>query len=228
MIRVILWDVDNTLLDFLAAESAAVRRCFELFGLGPCTDEMIRVYSGINVRYWEKLERREMTKPEILVNRFREFFAMYGVDTAAAERFNDEYQVRLGDTIVFFPGAMETIAALRGLVRQYGVTNGTRVAQRRKLKLSGLGDALDGVFISEDVGYEKPDIRFFERVFSAVGDFSREEIMIVGDSLTSDMLGGVNAGIVTCWFNPGGKENKLQLPIDHEISDLSQVLTLLG
>ena len=227
MIRVVLWDVDNTLLDFHAAENAAVRKCFEIFDLGPCTDEMIRTYSAVNVRYWEKLERGEMTKREILVNRFREFFSMFGVDPDAAERFNDEYQYRLGDTIVFFPGAMETVAALRDRVRQYGVTNGTRIAQERKLKLSGLGEALDRVFISEDVGYEKPDIRYFQRVFSAIGDCPREEIMIVGDSLTSDMLGGVNAGIVTCWFNPGGKKNTAGLPIDHEIGALSQVLTLL-
>ena len=227
MIKAVLWDVDNTLLDFHAAESAAVRRCFEIFGLGPCTDDMIRTYSAVNIRYWEKLERGEMTKREILVERFREFFSMYGVDPDVAERFNHEYQYRLGDTVVFFPGAMETIAALRGRVRQYGVTNGTRVAQERKLKLSGLGEALDRVFISEDVGFEKPDVRYFERVFAALGDPPRREVMIVGDSLTSDMLGGANAGIITCWFNPRGKENTSGLPIDHEIRALSQVPELL-
>ena len=195
--------------------------------MGECTDEIAADYAAINMRWWEMLERGEMTKREILVERFREFFSMYGVDPDAAERFNHEYQYRLGDTVVFFPGAMETIAALRGRVRQYGVTNGTRVAQERKLKLSGLGEALDRVFISEDVGFEKPDVRYFERVFAALGDPPRREVMIVGDSLTSDMLGGANAGIITCWFNPRGKARPAGLRIDWEIRAIPEVLDIL-
>ena len=142
--------------------------------------------------------------------------------------FDAAYENGLPDTIVFFDGAMEVLQSLRGRVIQCAVTNGTKFVQERKLARSGMDRIFDHVFISEDVGYEKPDIRYFESVFSAIGDYPREEIMIVGDSLTSDMRGGVNAGIVTCWFNPKGKKNTSQLPVDHEISDLPQVLTLLG
>ena len=227
MIKVILWDIDNTLLDFLAAEAAAIRSCFRIFGLGECSDEMLSAYSAINVRWWERLERGENTKPEILVGRFREFFSAYGLDASCAEAFNDEYQVRLGDTIVFFPGAMETVTALRGRAPQYGVTNGTRIAQHRKLKNSGLDKVLDRVFISEDVGFEKPDRRYFDAVFAAVGDYAPEEIMIVGDSLTSDMRGGDNAGIVKCWFNPRGKKNDTDVRIDREIRAIPEVLGIL-
>ena len=227
MIRMILWDVDGTLLDFLAAERAAIRTGFARRGLGPCTDEMIEEYSRINVKYWQALERGEMTKPEILVGRFREFFARYGIDPAVAPAFNEDYQLDLGDTIVFRPGALETVRALKGRLPQYAVTNGTKIAQQRKLARSGLDALLDGVFISEDLGAEKPDTAFFQKVFAAVGDVPRREVLIVGDSLTSDIRGGVNAGLRTVWYNPEGKENTPGLPIDHEIRSVDEVLALL-
>ena len=227
MIKVILWDIDGTLLDFLAAERAAIRRCFEIFGLGTCTDAMLEDYSAINVKHWQMLERNERTKPEILVGRFQEFFSKYGLDTSVVSAFNDEYQIRLGDTIVFRPGAMETLQALRGRVVQCAVTNGTRIAQERKLELSGLNQILDYIFISEDVGVEKPNLAFFDRVFAEIGTYAPHEVLIVGDSLTSDIRGGNNAGILTCWFNPEGKENGLGVHVDHEITRIDQVLGLL-
>ena len=227
MIRVVLWDVDGTLLDFLTAERAAIRRCFEIFRLGECTDAMLDDYSAINVRWWERLERGEYTKPEILVGRFREFFGKYGLDPSAAEPFNQEYQIRLGDTIVFFPGALEALNALKGRVLQCAVTNGTRTAQRRKLSLSGMDRIFDRVFISDDIGAEKPDRKFFDRVFAQIGPVPPEEVLIVGDSLTSDIRGGVNAGIRTCWYNPWGRENTSGLPIDYVIASLSEVPPLI-
>lgn len=228
MIKVIFWDVDGTLLDFLAAEKAAVKRCFEIFQLGACPDEAIEQYSAINVRYWQMLERGEMTKPQILVGRFAEFFRARGLDASIAVAFNDEYQLRLGDTIRFFDGALETVQALkaRGVV-QCAATNGTKVAQDNKLARSGLDRLFDHIFISEEMGCEKPGRAFFDRALAAVGPYARNEVMIVGDSLTSDMRGGVNAGVVTCWFNPSHAVNTGNLPIDYEIERLSQVLSLV-
>ena len=226
MIRAVLWDIDGTVLDFLAAERAAIRRCFEIYGLGECTDEMLADYSKINVRWWQALERGEKTKPEILVGRFTEFFRKYGLDTAVAPAFNEEYQIRLGDTVIFMPGALETIRALQGRVIQCAVTNGTKKAQQRKLRRSGLDRLLDHVFISEDVGYEKPDPRFFEAVFAALGDVPRRETLIVGDSLTSDIRGGVNAGILTAWYDPWGRGEPDVRP-DWRLSELGRVAELI-
>ncbi len=228
MIQVILWDMDGTLLNFEKAEYQAIRSCFEIFDLGECTDEMIARYSMINKRYWERLERKEITKPEVLVGRFEEFFATENILTSCAAEFNKEYQLRLGDTICFCDHSYELVKSLKGRVKQYAVTNGTKVAQDKKLSKSGLIDLLDDVFISEEVGAEKPDVRFFEYVWEQIGKFSPEEVMIVGDSLTSDMQGGNNAGILCCWYNPKGLINSSDLKIDYEIDDLQKILEILG
>lgn len=228
MIKVILWDIDGTLLNFLAAEHVAIRKCFEIFNLGECTDEMIRRYSVINRKYWERLERGEITKPEVLVGRFLEFFRSEGIPTECAERFNEEYQVRLGDTICFCDDGYELVKKLKGKVQQYAVTNGTKVAQDRKLERSGLGQLLDGIFISEEIGVEKPGMGFFEYVWEKIGIYDKSEIMIVGDSLTSDIRGGNNAGIVCCWYNPGKTINEKGVRVDYEIENLQQILDILG
>ncbi len=215
-IKAILWDIDGTLLDFRAAQAAGIRRCFELFGLGECSEAMLADYDGINEKYWKALERGEITKPEVLEGRFYEFFRKYGLPEEAVPAFNGEYQLRLGDTVVFRPHAVETLETCKALgLGQYAVTNGTRTAQERKLRSSGLSGLLDGVFISDEIGFEKPSPGFFAPVFARLGEgVGKEEILIVGDSLTSDMLGGINAGIRTCWLRPPGQENTLGLPLD--------------
>lgn len=227
MIKVILWDIDGTLLDFIKAEHAAIKKCFEIFQLGECTDEMIARYSTINKKYWERLERKELTKSEVLVGRFEEFFAMENIQTECVPEFNKEYQIRLGDTICFYDNSYELVKSLKSRVKQYAVTNGTKVAQDKKLKKSGLIDLFDDIFISEDIGFEKPDIGFFQHVWTCIGEYKPEEVMIVGDSLTSDMQGGNNAGIVCCWYNPKKVPNAKNLKIDYEIEDLNKILEFL-
>ena len=125
MIQTILWDVDGTLLDFLAAEEAAIRKLFVEFDMGECSDEMLTRYSKINRSYWERLERNEITKQQVLVGRFKEFFASEGLDAGVAEEFNAKYQYALGDTIVPRDNSLEIVRKLRGKVRQYVVSNGT-------------------------------------------------------------------------------------------------------
>ena len=224
---ILLWDVDGTLLDFIAAEKAAVQTLFREFGLGECTDEMVECYSRINKEYWERLERGELSKPEILVRRFADFFASEGLDASKAPEFNEQYQVRLGDTVVFCDDSYELLSSLRGRVKQYAVSNGTVVAQTRKLRRSGFDRLLDGVFLSEELGYEKPATEFFDRVFAAIGEPDRERVLIVGDSLTSDITGGNRAGIRTCWYNPKGEPNLTAAHADYEIRDLHGILVII-
>ena len=227
MIKVILWDIDGTLLSFKLAERAAIRACFEKFGLGELTDEMLADYSKINASYWKRLELGELTKQQVLRGRFEEFFTAYGLDTDCVNDFNAEYQVRLGETVVFNDNGRELVQRLRGKVKQYAVTNGTLVAQRGKLKNSGLDQLLDDVFISDVVGVEKPGKGFFDAVFAAIGDYETDEVLIVGDSLTSDIQGGNNAGILCGWYNPGGEPVPEGLRVDYDIRDLNAVEIIL-
>ena len=228
MITTILWDVDGTLLDFAAAEKAAIRNLFEEYHLGECTDEMLLRYSRINKTYWERLERGEITKAEVLVGRFQEFFEAEGIDSAIALEFNQKYQIFLGDTIVYRDNSFQIVKSLQGKVRQYVVSNGTVSAQTKKLNRSGLGALMDGVFLSEQIGVEKPNLEFFDKVFDIIGDIDRNQIMIVGDSLTSDICGGNRAGIITCWYNPEKAEKIENVHVDYEITNLREVYRILS
>lgn len=228
MITTILWDVDGTLLDFAAAEKAAIRNLFEEYHLGECTDEMLLRYSRINKTYWERLERGEITKAEVLVGRFQEFFEAEGIDSAIALEFNQKYQIFLGDTIVYRDNSFQIVKSLQGKVRQYVVSNGTVIAQTKKLNRSGLGALMDGVFLSEQIGVEKPNLEFFDKMFDIIGDIDRNQIMIVGDSLTSDICGGNRAGIITCWYNPEKAEKIENVHVDYEITNLREVYRILS
>ncbi len=227
MIKTILWDVDGTLLNFSAAERTAIRTLFNEFGLGECTDEMLTRYAAINTRFWERLERNEITKPQVLIGRFEQFFGEFGIDKSIAAPFNERYQSCLGDTIVYRDDSIRLIEYLRGRVRQYVVSNGTIVAQTKKLERSGLGERMDGVFLSERLGAEKPNPAFFEKIFESIRPDDLSQVMIVGDSLTSDIRGGMNAGIVTCWYNPEGKPVPEGYRVDFMISHLFDLLPLL-
>ncbi len=227
MIKTVLWDVDGTLLNFHAAERVAIRKCFETFSLGPCSDEMLERYSRLNALYWQRLERGEITKPELLVRRFEEFFENEGVICGDVAGFNADYQVRLGDTVCFNDESYELVKSLRGRVRQYAVTNGTKVAQDRKLERSGLDQLFDGIFISDVLGWEKPTVEFFDHVFARIEPCEKSEMIIVGDSLTSDIKGGNNAGIPTVWYNPAGAPNEKGVTVDYEIRDLREILEIL-
>lgn len=202
-------------------------QCFIKFNLVECTDAMISRYAEINKRYWKRLEAGEITKEQVLLDRFSEFFQKEDICCDHVKEFNAEYQVRLGDKIFFNDNSKDLLERLNGRVKQYGVTNGTYIAQKRKLENSGLDVLFDDVFISDQIGFEKPDIRFFEYVWKKTGIYDKKDILIVADSLTSDMQGGNNAGIHCCWYNPENLENNTTVKIDFLIHDLNEVEFLL-
>lgn len=227
MLKVILWDIDGTVLNFKEAEKNAIKGLFREFSIGECTDEMIERYSLINDKYWKKLERGELTKPEILTLRFVEFFEKEGIAFNKVEEFNLTYQIRLGDTICFNDNAYQLIKGLKGRLLQYAVTNGTQRAQKKKLEKSGLDKLFDGIFISDEMGVEKPNKEFFDIVFSKIPSVSRQEVIIVGDSLTSDIKGAENAQIKSVWYNPKGKENNIGVKTDYVIKNLNEIKDIL-
>lgn len=225
---ILLWDVDGTLLDFHAAENIGIRSLFVDFGLGECNDAMIALYSAINANYWKKLETGEMSRSEILVKRFESFFNQIGVGPVDCEAFDVAYQKRLGETVIFRDKSYDLVKSLKGTIPQYAASNGTTVAQTGKLTKSGLMDLLDGVFLSEQLGAAKPSAEFFEQVFKQIGAVNRERVLIVGDSLSSDILGAKNAGIKSCWYNPSHTVNTSTVFADFEADNLNQIPKILG
>lgn len=220
MIKAILWDIDGTILDFKEAEYYGVKNCFTHFELGECTDEMISTYAAINDKYWEMLEKGEVTRQELFTARFKEFFEGEGIKFDKLVEFNKEYQHQLSTLIFFRDNGYELIKELKGQVRQYAVTNGSYNVQKHKLEKSGLQELFEDCFISDQVGVEKPNAEFFDHVKKVLGDVEDSEMIIVGDSLTSDMKGGNNAGILCCWYNPAHKVDTKGLKIDYQIENL--------
>ena len=188
---------------------------------------MLARYSAINQTYWKRLERGELTRPKILVGRFEEFFRREGLDGQDPAAFNEDYQRALGETVVYRDQSLELVTALKGKLPQYAASNGTVVAQEKKLHLSGFDKLLDGVFLSERLGAEKPAREFFDRAFREIGAVDRDRTLIVGDSLTSDILGGNRAGIRTCWYNPEGLPNTTGARVDFQLRDLGELPALL-
>ena len=224
MYKYLLWDIDGTVLNFLASEAYAIRTLFKKYNLGICTDDMLRQYSDINVKYWKMLERGELTKQQILVERFREFFVAIGIeDISFVESFNREYQLTLGDHIEFVDGAQQLLLSLKDSYTLAAVTNGTKTAQEKKLRLSGLDKLFDAIFISENIGAEKPSELFFNHVFEKLGITNKNEVLIIGDSLTSDIKGGFMAGIDTCWYNPTKSPNTLGIEVTYQIDDIGKI-----
>ena len=163
----------------------------------------------------------------MLVERFIEFFSNKGINADIAAEFNKEYQIALCDTIVFNDDAIDIIKHQRKTCKIVIVTNGTEVVQEKKLKRSGLNDIADNVFISELVGFEKPNIKFFEKVILEVGIKDLKEALIIGDSLTSDIQGGHNIGIDTCWYNPKDEENTTLLSPTYTIRNLHELENII-
>ena len=229
MIKYILWDIDSTLLDFVQAEFAAMNSGFKKFAIEIGDSHAIAHYNKINDKYWERLERGEIDRDEVLHGRFREFFDKYGIsyDEDLIKDFNLFYQHELGNHIFFNPGAKETVEKLAKDYKQYAVTNGSKIAQNLKLSKSGLDKVFDGVFISEDLGVDKPYKEFFDIVFDQIGSENRDEYIIIGDSLTSDIRGGNNAGIRTIWYNKDGKENIHGVRVEYMVDDLVDIPAII-
>ncbi len=221
---ILLLDVDDTLLDFHAAEACAIRDTLRERGIDP-TDETVALYSRVNRGWWETFERGEVEKEELLWRRFAEFFEKMGVihDPRQAQK---DYHHHLGDYAFLIPGAEELCRRLkeRGH-RLYIVTNGTTGIQQRRFGASGLAKYVDGIFISEQMGTQKPAREFFEKVFAALGWPDKGDCIIFGDSQTSDMAGGRDFGIATCWYDPKhGRQTGDWTFVVHELTDFLEVV----
>ncbi len=226
MIRNVLFDLDDTLFDFHKAEKIALTKTLVHFGIDP-TEETLALYSTINAAHWKRLELGEISREEVKVGRYRELFKTIGVecDPVKATAY---YESMLAIGHYFMPGAPELLEELYRKYRLYIVSNGTAKVQEGRIGSSGIAKYMDGIFISQILGANKPDKQFFDVCFAEIPDFSLSETVIIGDSLSSDIKGGINAGITTVWFNPKGIENDNNIKPDYTIKELSEVPGLLS
>ena len=225
MITTVLFDLDETLFDFHKAEAIALSKTLTQLGV-EASQENIALYSTINKKHWEMLEEGRITRAQVLLGRFDELFATLGADCQSIQA-QKIYEHQLGIGHYFIPGAPELLQELKDRYALYLVSNGTASVQEGRIKSSGISPLFREIFISQKVGYNKPRKEFFDYCFARIPDFSKEKTIIIGDSLTSDVRGGNNAGIRTCWFNPRGNERIDGIHIDYEVQKLEQIPALL-
>lgn len=226
MIKNVFLDLDDTILDFQKGERVALIKAFSDYGI-PTDDVTVERYIQINLQCWRALERGEMTKDEVLVGRFAKLFEELGIDKPADEVQN-VYERYLGLEHDFLPGGKELLDAFRdgGKYTLYMATNGIPTVQYPRIRDSGVGEYFKEIFISQEIGYAKPNAKFFEECFKRIPDFKRKETIMVGDNLNSDIGGGKNAGILTCHYNFRGTEYMNIVP-DFTITDLSELIPIL-
>ena len=225
MFEILLIDLDDTVLDFQKQEHVAIRKTLKDAGLDP-TNAVCARYSQINDWHWKQLEKGAITRDEVLHGRFRMLFAEMGIDADPATTAL-AYMGNLGEGHYFLPGAEAAIRSLGQKYRVFLASNGTSSVQRRRIESAGLESMVEGIFISQDAGVNKPAKGYFDYCFAHIPNFDLSKTLMVGDSLSSDILGGQNAGIATCWVAPEEKVCTLEKKPDYRIQSITQLESLL-
>lgn len=227
MYRFVFFDIDDTLLDFGAAERVAYGATLREMGVEP-TEAVLACYRRINVDCWQRFERGELDRDTLFLQRHQRLFRALGLERSA-EECERIYRRRLGEGHFFIDGAPEILDRLAALgCCLYIASNGLARTQYSRLESAGIVPCFHGIFISEEVGFHKPDPRFFAACFDRIPGFRRQQALMVGDSLTSDIQGAKNAGVAACWFNPGGKAAPPELQPDFEIRRLGELERIAG
>lgn len=225
----ILFDADDTLLDFHKDERQALVKALTHYGV-PITEENIKIYSDINQGMWKQLEKGEITKPELKRTRFQKFFEAIGfICDEDPLTVNEHYLSLLGEGGNTLPGAVDTVKKLHGEGYElHIITNGIAHTQANRLSQSGLLPYINEVFVSETIGFQKPRKEYFDAVLNKIKEKDKEKILVIGDSLTSDIRGAMNASLPCCWLNRYGKELPEEYKVDFEISDVREVVGIVS
>lgn len=225
MIRNVLLDLDDTILDFHKAEALALGKALSQLGIEP-KESTLALYSEINASQWRLLEAGKLTRKQVLTRRFDLLFERLGstCDSIEAQRC---YECNLKVGHYFIDGAPELLEALYPNYDLYLVSNGNWTVQEGRLQSANISHYFKGIFISELIGYDKPRKEYFDCCFSKIPGFLKDETIIIGDTLTSDILGGINAGIHTCWFNPHHKPASDDIPAEYEVHALAEIPGIL-
>lgn len=221
----LLFDADDTLLDFHKDERQALIKTLEHYS-APVTEENVKTYSGINLGMWRQLEKGEITRSELKATRFKKFFDAIGFHCNEEPLAVNGYYLSIlaegGNTL---EGATSTVKQLKEMGYElYIITNGIAATQAKRLQKSGLLPYINEVFVSEAIGRQKPCREYFDAVLEKINEKDKEKILVIGDSLTSDIKGAMNAGLPRCWINRYGKKLPEEYEVDFEISDVREVI----
>jgi len=199
--KIILVDLDDTLLDFQKSEDVAIRTTIKTLGIEP-TDDIVKTYKAINQKYWKMFERKEIEREALLVARFKEFCELLNITNKDFSVLNETYFHYLSSTPFEIEGAEEFLKRLSEKYEIYVITNGVKRVQTKRLSLVNITKYFKKIFISEEIGYQKPSVEYFDYVLRDLKISNKQELLIIGDSLSSDIQGGINSGIDTMWYNP--------------------------
>ena len=222
----LLFDADHTLFDFNKSEYFALKGALDFYSL-PSTDDVIERYSIINVKYWKMLERGKIDKTSLRLARFEEFCDFYGFDRAIAGSLADLYMDNLAHEAHLFEGALEMVEKLSKKYRLFIITNGVKSTQDGRFGISPITKYFEKIFISEVIGAEKPSKVFFDAVEGGIDGYCREKAIVIGDSLSSDIKGALNAGIDCIWYNPTKKETPEGWKITYAVESFEEILEIL-
>lgn len=217
----LLIDVDGTLLDFAAAEQGAIMETLTAGGL-PADEGTAELFSKINAELWASLERGEIKKDKLVIQRFSRLLSELGAQGDPI-RLNNDYMTRLSAGATAYPGAAEALAELAEFCTLAVVTNGNQKVQLSRLEKSGLMPFLDEVFVSEKLGATKPAAKFFDLALKQLGIKNRQKVLVVGDSLGADIQGGINAHLDTCWCNFTGLENTTKIKPTYTVRSYAEL-----
>ena len=222
---IVLLDADETVYDFKRAEKTAVSLTFEEFGITP-TDEVVALYSDINLDCWKALERGELAREALKSVRFQRLFEQIGAAPADYAAVNDSYLCNLSRQAFLLDGALEFVKKLHEHCRIYMATNGLTIPQTGRFNRAAIKPYVDGIYISEQIGFSKPVKEYYDYIFRDLGITDKSRVIMLGDSLTSDMLCGRNAGSTTCHFLNGEEPSHSDL-CDYEIQTFDEFFDIL-
>lgn len=224
--RFLLFDLDHTLLDFETAEGKALDQLFAEQTLVPA-QQLKDYYIPMNQQLWRDLEDKKISKQELVETRFARAFAYFGYQVDGLQ-LAENYQDFLGQHGDTYDGADQLLQGLTSRGYQlYAATNGIATIQKNRLADSGLVSYFQEIFISEEVGYQKPDRQFYSSIANQINHFDTKQALMIGDSLTADIKGGNNAGIDTLWYNPTGKQASPDVRVTYEAKNYRGILRLL-
>ena len=223
--KYLLFDLDGTLFDYDKAESTALENTFLQFGFS-YNSKYLDTYREINHLIWQDFENGKIAQKELKTKRFNQLGKSLSLNLDSST-FSDIYLINLSKGIDLIDSADELLEKLINKAKLYLITNGLTIVQRPRIKNSTIGKYFNNVIISEEIGFAKPQKEIFDLTFELMGNPNKDEVLIIGDSLSSDISGGINYGIDTCWYNPKRNKSDNNIIPTYEIQELKELLKII-